>query len=152
KKPFTVFEVIDFPDSGGAFSTEKRQEFEKNFADLPLDKFIVKKAHNWAGSVSVDGGMYTSDFVPCTFLWHTLVIISYGEVGPCPQDFMGEIILGDVSKQTLREIFNGPELVRLRQQMIEGQLEKWLPCNGCDVIRRKKLMGLPIPSFKYLKE
>jgi radical SAM protein with 4Fe4S-binding SPASM domain len=152
KKPVTVFEVIDFPDSEGAFSLERRREFEKNFEGLPLDKFIVKKAHNWAGNISIDGGIYTSGFVPCTFLWHSLVIMWDGKVGPCPQDFMGEIILGDVSKQSLKEIFNSPKMIGLRQQMITGKLERWLPCNGCDVIKRKQVIGLPVPSFKYLKQ
>ncbi len=151
KKPITVFEAIDYPDSKGAFSPDKRSEFEKNFEGLNLNKFIVKKAHNWAGSIRIDADIHVSHFVPCTFLWHSLVVMWDGKVGPCPQDFMGEIILGDVSRQSLEEIFNNEKLVRLRSNMIGGNLEDWLPCNICHIIRRKEVMGLPVSSFSYLK-
>lgn len=154
KKPVTVFEVMDFPDGNGAFSAEKKRAFERGFDGLPLDKFIVKKPHNWAGNIQIDGttGARTSTgFVPCTFLWHSLVVMWDGKVGPCPQDFMGKIILGDVSKQSLEEIFNGEPMVRLRRQMIAGKLEKGLLCNDCDVIQRKEVMGVPMPSLKYLR-
>jgi len=152
KRPITIFEVLDFPDSKGAFGSEKKQAFERKFEGLPLDRFIVKKAHNWAGNIDINAGVYTSGgFVPCTFLWHSLVIMWDGKVGPCPHDFMGEITLGDVSKQSLEEIFNVPTIRRLRQQMIKRELEKRLPCNKCDTIRRRSVMGLPIQSFKYLR-
>ena len=151
KKPVTVFEVMDFPDSNGAFSPEKRGEFQRMFDGLPLDNFIVKKPHNWAGNITIDGSKQRTGFVPCTFLWHSLIVMWDGKVGPCPQDFMGKIILGDVSTQSLAEIFNGEPMARLRQQMIAGKLEKGLPCNGCDVIQRKDVMGVPLPSFKYLR-
>lgn len=149
--PITVLEVIRFPDSKVAFSEEKKREFEMIFEGLPLDRLIVKRAHNWAGNTSIDEGIYTADFVPCTFLWHSLVVMWDGRVGPCPHDFMGEIILGDASKQTLEEIFNTPIMKRLRRQMVDGKLEEWLPCNRCDTVKREAVMGLPTQSFKYLK-
>jgi len=151
RKPFTVIEVMDFPDGNGAFSKEKRQAFEKRFGDLPLDWMIIKKPHNWAGNIDVDGGIYTSRYVPCTFLWHSLVVMWDGKVGPCPHDFLGKIILGDANVSSLAEIFNSEKLIFLREKMIAGDVGGLQPCANCDTIRRKTILGAPKESLKFLK-
>ena len=152
KNPFTVIEVMDFPDGNGAFGKENRQAFEKHFEDLPLDRMIIKKPHNWAGSIDVSGGIYTSRYVPCTFLWHSLVVMWDGKVGPCPHDFLGKIILGDANVSSLSEIFNSEKLIFLREKMIAGDVGRLEPCASCDTIRRKTILGVPGQSLKFLKE
>ena len=150
-KPFTVFETIDFPDAEGDFDADRRQAFLKRFEGLPVDRFILKKPHNWGGNVSVDGAMDAGSFLPCTFLWHGLVVMWDGKVGPCPHDYMGKIVLGDASSEDLTSIFNSLMLRDLRQAMVQRQLPEWLPCNECDTIRRRGVLGLPFQSVKYLK-
>lgn len=152
RRPFTIIETIDFPDSGGNFSPDMRRAFLKKFEGLPVDKFILKQPHNWGGSVSFAGGVQAGHFIPCTFLWHSLVIMWDGKIGPCPHDYMGKIVLGDASSQDLASVFNSPLLQDLRQSMIRRQLQEWLPCNQCDTIRRKSFMGLPLQSVQYLKQ
>jgi len=149
RKPYTVLEAIDFPDAGNGFSPDKRHAFLKHFEGLPLDRLTVKKPHNWGGNVNVEGDAHGANFIPCTFLWHSLVIMWDGKVGPCPHDYMGKIILGDASSQDLASIFNRPMLKDLREDMAHRQLQEWLPCNQCDTIRRKGIMGLPLQSVRY---
>jgi radical SAM protein with 4Fe4S-binding SPASM domain len=151
REPFTVVETIEFPDSGSDFSPDKRRAFLRNFEGLPVDRFVLKKPHNWGGSVTIDGNMQAGSFIPCTFLWHSLVIMWDGKVGPCPHDYMGKIILGDASSQDLASVFNSPRMKDLREAMIYRQLPEWLPCNKCDTIRRKGIFGLPLQSIRYLK-
>lgn len=151
KKPFTILETIDFPDSENSFSVDKRRAFLSNFEDLPVDRFVMKKPHNWGGNVAVGGDATGGIFTPCTFLWHSLVVMWDGKIGPCPHDYMGKIVLGDASSQDLASVFNSPMLKTLRQNMLHRQLQEWLPCNQCDTIRRKGFMGLPLQSIKYLK-
>lgn len=150
-KPLAVVETIEFPDPGSDFSPESRRAFLRYFEGLPVDRFILKKPHNWGGNVVVDGDMQGATFIPCTFLWHSLVIMWDGRVGPCPHDYMGEIILGDASVQDLATVFNSPMLRSLREGMIRRQLPEWLPCRRCDTVRRKGVMGLPLQSAKYLE-
>jgi radical SAM protein with 4Fe4S-binding SPASM domain len=150
REPFTILETIDFPDSGSGFSLDRRRAFLRNFEGLPIDRFILKKPHNWGGNITVDGDMHEGSFTPCTFLWHSLVIMWDGKVGPCPHDYMGEIILGDASSQDLASVFNSPMLKELREGMTHRQLQEWLPCNECDTIRRRRVLGLPLQSIKYV--
>jgi pyruvate-formate lyase-activating enzyme len=151
KRPFTIVETIDFPDGSGDFSPDKRRAFLKHFDGLPVDKFVLKKPHNWGGSVTLEGEVLAGSFSPCTFLWHSLVVMWDGKVGPCPHDYMGKIVLGDASSQDLVSIFNSPVLQSLRQGMIDRRLAEWLPCNRCDTIRRRGILGLPIQSISYLQ-
>lgn len=151
KKPFTVIETIEFSDAANDFGPEKRRTFLQHFAGLPVDRFILKKPHNWGGSVTVDEDVPAGRLVPCTFLWHSLVVMWDGKVGPCPHDYMGKIVLGDASSQDLASIFNSPMLISLRESMINKRLAEWLPCNQCDTLRRKGIVGLPLQSVKYLK-
>jgi radical SAM protein with 4Fe4S-binding SPASM domain len=151
RKPFTIIETIDFPDAQGGFGPEKRRAFLNQFEGLPVDRFVLKKPHNWGGNVTLDGDIQAGDFTPCTFLWHSLVVMWDGKVGPCPHDYMGKIVFGDASSQDLASIFNSPLLSELRESMIRRQLPEWLPCNKCDTVRRKRVLGLPLQSFRYLQ-
>jgi radical SAM protein with 4Fe4S-binding SPASM domain len=151
KRPLTVVEVMDFPDAGGAFSREKQREFARYFEGLPLDRVIIKKPHNWAGNVDVGGGSSTRGWVPCTFPWHSLVIMWDGKVGPCPHDFLADIILGDASVSRLSQIFNGERLILLREKMMAADVEGLKPCASCDMLARKTILGVPRESLGFLK-
>jgi radical SAM protein with 4Fe4S-binding SPASM domain len=151
-KPFSVVEAIRFPDSRSEFISDGWRDLLKNFEGLPIDDFILKEPHNWGGSVTVDEDRLDGgSFVPCTFLWHSLVIMWDGKVGPCPHDYMGRITLGDASSQDIASIFNSPMLKDLRESMIRRDLPSWLPCNECDTLRRRDVLGLPLQSIKYLR-
>jgi len=58
-----------------------------------------------------------------------LVVLQDGRVTVCCVDHDGELICGDVRKQSLRQIWNGPDLQRLRRQHVEGDLPP--VCAGC---------------------
>jgi MoaA/NifB/PqqE/SkfB family radical SAM enzyme len=150
RTPLTVLEVLEFPGSEGSHDSRQRHELERRFEGLPLDKLVVKQAHNWAGNIPLTGSPTDSSFVPCTFPWHGLVVMWDGKVGPCPHDFMGQIVLGDALEESLQAIFNSPAIRRLRRQHLEGGLDPSLPCVNCDSVKRKTILGIPVASLKYL--
>ncbi len=148
-KPKTVMEIIELDTVQTSASVKTR--FIETLNRRGLNRLIVKQPHNWGGSVDLD----TCDsrgYSPCTFPWHALVILWNGLAGPCPHDFFGKIVLGDSKRQTLKEIFNGPEMRQLRNRMIRGLDALQTPCRECDSVRRRQTCGIPAASFKYLKE
>jgi radical SAM protein with 4Fe4S-binding SPASM domain len=150
--PYTIFEVINF--SGEPRGSERQKKFRAQFEDLPLDRLIVKEPHNWAGSYDVKGYMptyYTDYYSPCTFPWYALVIFWNGKVAPCPQDFYGDLDMGDVNKSSIKEIWNAPPMVALRRVMKEGKGHV-SPCSDCDMIKRKTLLGVPTLNMKTFLE
>ena len=52
KKPYTVFQVIEFNDPKTKSSEEVKQEFYNRFKGLPLDRFTFIPAHNFGGRLS----------------------------------------------------------------------------------------------------
>jgi radical SAM protein with 4Fe4S-binding SPASM domain len=151
ERPFTVVEVMDFPDANGALSREKQRAFERHFEGLPLDRVIIKRPHNWAGNIDMGGRARARGYAPCTFPWHSLVVMWDGKVGPCPHDFLTEIILGDVHVSTLAQIFNGEKLILLRKKMMAADVEGLKPCASCDMLRRRTILGVPRESLGFLK-
>jgi radical SAM protein with 4Fe4S-binding SPASM domain len=82
-----------------------------------LDVYIYLKSEN--------GQWYRKDYHGtesihwseiCKHPWMTMTIKSNGEATMCMEDFNNEIILGDVNKQTLHEIWHGENYKKFRWQ------------------------------------
>ncbi len=146
-KPYTVIEEIDFPEYRTPGDAANREKYSVYFKELGLDELIFKKLYNWAGYLKMDGmeqGEIT--YTACTFLWYAAVILWDGTVSPCPQDYYAKLKLGDLNKQTLKEIWNGGEYKSLRKKMASN-VGGISPCRECDRLFRKKVGGVP---FQYL--
>ena len=66
---------------------------------------------------------------------------------------MGRILIGDLKKNSIREIFNGPRIRELRKMFESKEIIKSLPCSSCDRIIRNTFMGIPKEYLKaFLKD
>ena len=152
-RPFTILELIDFSQDGSG----SRESFERELRSLGLNQFIVKQPHNWGGSYPSSGPAPApaekERYSPCTFLWYALVVFAGGQVIPCPQDFFGENQVADLNRTTLRETWNNPALVELRQKMKDRDYQQLSPCATCDMLFRRSFMGIPTLNLStFLKE
>jgi len=69
---------------------------------------------------------------PCRYLWESLRIYYDGRVSSCcKDDDKRELIIGDIAKQTLREIINGDKLKKLRQCHLSGNRKNHPICGKC---------------------
>src|SRR4030065_1433530 len=146
--PFTIVQVMEFDEnlSREEFKIQK-QNFIKNFENLPLDKIVIRNPHNWGGLLELEGiekiDRTNSRIIPCTFPWYSLTIFYNGKVYLCPQDFDGEILVGDTSKDTIRNIFNNEVMSRIRTDFKNKTIKDISPCNNCDRVWRKTFAGIP---------
>ena len=57
---------------------EQKKQFLANFYELPLDKLVIRKPHNWGGLLDIEGiekiDKKKSKLIPCTFPWYSLTI------------------------------------------------------------------------------
>ena len=67
---------------------------------------------------------------PCYYLWKSFVVQWNGEVVPCCRDYDNKIVLGDVNKQTLLEIWQSREMIKLREEHLKGRFNNGL-CDNC---------------------
>lgn len=141
ERPFTALELINFPNSNLKNGFLKRKDFLTRFNGLPLDKVKIKEMHNWAGRIPKNQNDKTLS--PCTFLWYALTIFWDGSVLPCPQDFFGSYVLGNVQNSSLSEIWNNEKMLVLRKKMSRMEISDLKTCKECDRMRRKRFLGVP---------
>ncbi len=147
-KPYTVIEVMEVMKESEDEIKKKRKDFREKFRGLPLDKFIVRRIHNWAGlyNISRKGKL---NYVPCTFPYYSMSIFYDGKVPACPQDFFGEIIIGDAKRESLLDIWNGEKMRKLRKSFANESAEKHPRCQKCDMIYRETFLGIPKNYLKF---
>jgi radical SAM protein with 4Fe4S-binding SPASM domain len=68
----------------------------------------------------------------CALPFLQMVVRPSGEISLCCQDALGQVTLGDLRTQTIREIWNGPEYERIRSRLRERGRRSLTPCDRCD--------------------
>ena len=69
-------------------------------------------------------------FMPCPFPWQYLVVQWNGDVVPCCRDFNGENVLGNITRSSLKDIWNGSKMGAFRSRMLSGQYDNAI-CPEC---------------------
>jgi len=71
---------------------------------------------------------------PCPLLYQQLVIGWPGKTGLCCEDFWGDYITGDLSRESLRDIWHGRHLTRARRLHEKGRQDALSLCRSCDTV------------------
>ena len=131
ERPHCVIRIIRMRD------TEEEIETFRMFWSQEIGKgdlVQVSDCIDWAGSVEYRGDYSNRERTkrhPCRMLWKNLTVYHNGRVSPCCYDAEGELIVGDVLNQTLREIWNSDSLRNLRDLHLTSQYEKIPICSRC---------------------
>ena len=75
-------------------------------------------------------------------------MLQTGEVVPCPQDWYRRIPLGDLREESLPSIWNGDPIRALRGRHARMDLAGLVPCEECDRVRRKTVLGVPTENLR----
>jgi radical SAM protein with 4Fe4S-binding SPASM domain len=120
---------VDYIKTGKS-SEEEEKEFMNWLTDIGIPKRIEVELHNWAkGS--------TSTYTQCHRLWSSVTVLFDGRVCLCCLDYEGEIELGNLNDQSLKDVLNSELYRTIRKNHIEGKfLEK---CASCDMPMVKDL-------------
>jgi len=136
-RPYTTIQVIRFFDPEAAKPTVPA-DFVRLFDGLPLDEFDPIWAHGWAGTMKDSGDFqaapYGHNYYPCNWLWKSLAICWDGKVATCCGDFGPAEVFGDLNTESLKDIWNGSHMVRIRRLQRERRLGDLPLCRGCDAI------------------
>lgn len=118
--------------------TNQKAEFallKKAFEGLDVYIYLKSEDQQWyRKDLHGTNSIHWSEF--CKHPWMSMTIKSNGEAAMCMEDFNNEIILGDATKQTLEEIWNGDKYQQFRLDHVN--LKSGFKCNEqCDM----KLVG-----------
>jgi len=70
---------------------------------------------------------------PCPQIWQRLMICWDGEMRMCCGDWYGEIVLGNVKKESIYKIWHGKKLNQIRKLHSEGHFNEIPVCARCEV-------------------
>jgi radical SAM protein with 4Fe4S-binding SPASM domain len=68
---------------------------------------------------------------PCRMLWKNFSILYDGRVSACCKDAEAELIIGDVRQNSIKEIWSGPVIKRLREMHKNGEWREIPICARC---------------------
>jgi len=147
-KPYTIIQILDIP--GVETDTAEKRKFTERFRSLPLDEIRVIAAHNWAGNIKLNREETRARRGICTFPWYSLTVLWDGVVVPCPQDFMGELELGNARTDSILAIWNNEKMLDFRAKFVKSKIKDLKPCNNCDRILRDTVLRSYIPKQYFL--
>jgi radical SAM protein with 4Fe4S-binding SPASM domain len=95
-----------------------------------IDRFRVKPAFETTNNI-LKHPMHHS--VPCYYLWSTMTILQDGKVSMCCMDFDGKVIVGDLTKERVYDIWNNSAMVKLRDKHKKLDYDSSPICEKCSV-------------------
>jgi radical SAM protein with 4Fe4S-binding SPASM domain len=125
---------------------ETAMEIEAFFAKWrpllgPRDEIAINEFNNWAGKVKdravarplePTAPASAASRPPCRMLWSNLSVHADGKVSACCHDSEDELIVGNLaSGDSVRGIWSGEALARLRTIHVERRLEELPICLAC---------------------
>ena len=68
---------------------------------------------------------------PCWMIFRSMIILHDGRVALCCLDYEGEVILGDLTRQGLMEIWRGERLADIRHKHLACRFQEVFYCSRC---------------------
>ena len=70
---------------------------------------------------------------PCEYLWERMYIWFDGTCNPCDLDYKSKLEVGNISNNSLKEIWHGETYEKMRNDHRNKERGKWNPCDRCGV-------------------
>lgn len=95
-----------------------------------VDEFCFGKVHNWADS-EMNHAVKSTIRKPCSRLWRTFTVLSNGKAALCCLDYEGKVVLGDLTKASIFEIWNNKSYKEIRLLHRTAQQVQITICKNC---------------------
>jgi len=114
-----------------------------NLYNKIVDEAMIEQPHNWDSEDKRNllADVYSSEQIEqinslkmpkvCSFLFTTMCVLSDGTVVSCCIDWSRKNVIGNVLKNSLKEIWNGEKLKNLRLLHVKGQRSMLSACKYC---------------------
>lgn len=105
-----------------------------------VDGVSVSAAHNWTGDVSDygrPGAGISRD--PCRMIWADMFILYNGDVALCCNDYEGRVIIGNVARSSIEEIWTNARITEIRKYHLGREFGKVAICANCSSNYHHKL-------------
>ena len=108
------------------------EDDNNKFIEMWGDYARVKFMDSWAGTMNLDKiASPPSHRFPCEEPWKRVAVLVNGDVVPCCRDWNGKYVYGNLQKASLEEIWYGPKIELLRQDIL-SESYSLEPCGSCN--------------------
>jgi radical SAM protein with 4Fe4S-binding SPASM domain len=128
KAPFTRIEMLVMEENETQIS-----KFYKYWRSKKVDKVGSKPAETWLGLIGEGDSKRVWHFGhrPCGDIFLKCAILVDGTVVPCCNDIQGRLPLGNILRQPFKEIWQGEQYSRLRNQHLQNAIPENSICHNC---------------------
>ena len=122
----------DIESAIGQSKLRKWEDYWNQFRK-PNDRIYMKKPHNWGNQKELVGYVpnIAAVYHPCILPWSTLHVTAMGTATLCPMDYDAIMNLGSVVLQSIKEIWDGVEVNKIRENHRNGMRNNIRFCEGC---------------------
>lgn len=120
---------------------EHQDRFFEIFGDYCDRIFIENFAPCWPEfdiegltNVKITKGLYNQpikELTVCPYIFYSCAVNADGLVSSCFQDWERKLVIGNVRKQSIKEIWNSDTMNKLRLQHLEGKRKQLDVCGNC---------------------
>lgn len=118
----------------------KESAFFEAFKRVSNEMFIENVVPLWPdvkSDVKTERGCYCQPVVPvkiCPYIFYGMTVQANGQVSACFMDWDRKLIVGDIHKESLRDIWNGSKLNALRVSHLKYNGDAHQSCRTCGQI------------------
>jgi len=130
--------IVKIPGDG--LSAEDRDKFYQIFGDIADGVFVEHVMSCWSGfelkdlEVNQDVGIYgqpIKEVLVCPYVFYSFSINSDGSASLCFLDWARKLIIGDVAKQSVKEIWQGEKLREYQKMFLRKERKDHPICGQC---------------------
>ena len=105
-------------------------KFENIWSEEGVD-VLQKSFFPYPDVASEVGNVNTEFSADCLLPFTSMVVLADGRVVPCCADYNGEEVIGDVKKDSLVDIWNGPKFAEFREKFVRASFSEDSLCRRC---------------------
>jgi MoaA/NifB/PqqE/SkfB family radical SAM enzyme len=129
--PYKHIVGVDYIRTGSS-TLDEEAEMKRFLESIGIPLRMEVALHNWAQGPIAGSSRYL-----CHRLWTSFTVLWDGRVSLCCLDYEGDVVLGDLNRQSVAEVLNGPVYREIRRRHLGGEFLR--KCAGCDMVQTKDL-------------
>ncbi len=143
--------------NGDTISDDDKKKFYEIFGDITDGVYIEHIMSCWPEfelkgvKVNRELGLYgqsIKEIQVCPYVFYSFSINSDGSASACFLDWSRKLIIGDVKKESVKDIWNGEKLLNYQKMFLQKKRKNHTVCGGCGQMSH----GLPDNIDDYAEE
>jgi len=146
--------IIKIPGDG--LSEDDKKKFFEIFGDI-CDGISIEHTMNCWNDFEMEGmkqneevGIYGQpihEVQVCPYPFYSMSINSEGTASLCFLDWNRKLLIGDVRKESVKEIWNGKKLFKFQEMFLKKERKEYPICNNCSQLSH----GMPVDLDRWVE-